>query len=162
MRDRPPIEWALLPLKKYASFRGRAPRAEYWWFCLLAAVGWFILTQVGRAAGAGDALAFAFDLAMVLPWLGVTVRRLHDAGRSGRWLLLFVVAWVIITLIGYALGSMDEPSESVAVTAGITIFLIMIFAVFSLLALMVLPGSSGTNRFGPDPYGPDPLEDVFA
>jgi len=159
---RRPIEWAVLPLKRYAAFRGRAPRAEYWWFCLLVAGGQLIFGQLDRLADIGAACSIVFGLAMALPWLAVTVRRLHDTARSGWWLLSFVLAWIAVTLIGIVLGSMDEPSESVEFTAGMAILLIVLGTVASLLALMVLPGTRMANRFGPDPYGPDQLEDVFA
>lgn len=162
MRNLPPIEWAILPLKRYAAFRGRAPRAEYWWFCLLLAAGRLICGQIDRLADTGVGFSIAFSLAMALPSFAVTVRRLHDTGRSGWWLMSFVLAWVAVSLIGFLLGTMDNPSESIAFTAGMAILLIMLGTVASLLALMVLPGTRHANRFGPDPYGPDQLEDVFA
>ncbi|KHK52093.1 membrane protein, partial [Burkholderia sp. A9] len=81
-------------LNQYAKFEGRARRAEYWYFALLTSVVSIIcqlITMVGHDAGAISLLvtivAGVASLALVLPSLAVTVRRLHDTGHSG-WLLL--------------------------------------------------------------------------
>ncbi|AFQ46635.1 DUF805 domain-containing protein [Burkholderia cepacia] len=81
-------------LNQYTKFEGRARRAEYWYFALLTSVVSIIcqlITMVGHDAGAISLLvtivAAVASLALVLPSLAVTVRRLHDTGHSG-WLLL--------------------------------------------------------------------------
>ncbi len=86
---------------KYVTFSGRAPRSEYWWFTLFAILAQIVLTFVDMAVfGANpygiDPLATIFSLAVLLPGLAVTVRRLHDTGRSAWWLLI-----VLIPVIGY-------------------------------------------------------------
>ncbi len=124
--------------RNYATFPGRARRAEYWWFILFSIIVSAILGVIDgavfgysftSATGEGSA-AFAYaspgilpsiwSLATFLPSLAVAVRRLHDTGRSGWWLLLF-----LIPLIGFIV----------------------------LLVWFASRGNPGTNAFGPDPIG---------
>lgn len=129
------------PLRKYATFEGRARRSEYWLFSLflflsgipagillmIAGVGAAGVSNADSAAGAGAAslvvivllLIGAFCLAMFIPSLAVSVRRLHDSDKSG-WLLL-------LSLIPF--GS----------------FVILIFT--------LIDGTPGPNRYGEDPKG---------
>ena len=71
-------------LKNYVNFEGRATRAEFWWFFLFNAVVGFVLGLFGKA---GTWLSGIWSLAILLPFLGVGARRLHDINKSG-WLLL--------------------------------------------------------------------------
>jgi uncharacterized membrane protein YhaH (DUF805 family) len=158
-----PFEWALLPLKKYATFKGRAPRAEYWWFYL----GTFIVSAVLKAldalAGTGDAIGNVGSIALLLPWIAVTVRRLHDTERSGWWILGLAVGVVAFIALFVGLGLFGQGSTAAAFTTGMVAILIILAAAITLLVFMVLPGTEGPNRYGPDPYGRhDELEEVFA
>lgn len=90
-------------LNKYATFRGRASRSEYWWFALFN-----ILVSI--AAGILDKLFFGNDssvfnalvsLALLLPSLAVSARRLHDIDRTAWWLLLWlvpVIGWIVLII----------------------------------------------------------------
>jgi len=89
--------------QKYVDFSGRAPRAEYWWFTLFN-----IIVQVGFAVVVGatqssilSIISALVSLALLLPSLGVLVRRLHDTDRSGWWCLLPLIPLVgaIIVLV---------------------------------------------------------------
>ncbi|MDP9423281.1 MAG: DUF805 domain-containing protein [Pseudomonadota bacterium] len=162
MRQLSPLEWALRPLKRYADFKGRAPRAEYWWFYLATLIVDRVLSFIDKQAGTDDSLSSIFALAIVVPWIAVTVRRLHDSDRTGWWLLIFVVPLAGFTAFavqaGYAGGGAVEDSPvpffglvALTVVAGITLFV-----------FMVLDGTAGPNRYGADPYGPDQLEEIFA
>ena len=84
-------------LSNYATFSGRAPRSEFWWWVLAALIAML-------AAGLLDGLLLPaaveqgykpvstlLALAIVLPNLAVTVRRLHDTDRTGWWVLLGLV-----------------------------------------------------------------------
>lgn len=102
---------------QYAKFDGVASVAEYWWFVLfnaiLGGVLYFlaIVLAIGVAAGGGDEEAAGvsggivllilglYGLAVLLPNLGVTIRRLHDAGYSGFFVLLNFVGLSIVTLV---------------------------------------------------------------
>lgn len=89
------MHWYLEALRKYAVFSGRSRRKEYWFFTLfnfLAAVG-LSMVDLMRSGVAADfsLLASIYSLVVLLPSLAVTVRRLHDVGRSGWWILIAFV-----------------------------------------------------------------------
>ena len=89
------MEWYVSALRKYAVFAGRAPRREYWMFVLISAVAVLVLGFVNGAMGADvPAIPLLYTLAVVLPGLAVTVRRLHDTDRSGWWLLILLAPLV--------------------------------------------------------------------
>ncbi len=80
--------------RKYAVFKGRATRSEYWYFILfniLVVLEFCLIDQMMGTfnfdAGYGP-LSAIYTLAMILPGLGVSIRRLHDTGRSGWWFLI--------------------------------------------------------------------------
>jgi uncharacterized membrane protein YhaH (DUF805 family) len=77
--------------RNYARFSGRASRSEYFWFAVFAGLVQFTLWVTDLAADDGEILSKVADLALLLPFTALTVRRLHDTGRSGWWLLLNVV-----------------------------------------------------------------------
>ncbi len=125
------MSWYMQVMKKYASFRGRARRAEYWWFTLVNSIIIGALLVVGSASnsdGTGGTLAniagvasiiyVLYTLAVLLPSLAVTVRRLHDTDRTGLWLLVSLVP-----LVGPIV----------------------------LLAFLVQEGNLRDNRYGPSP-----------
>ena len=86
-------------LLKYADFHGRASRPEYWWFGLanltLAAIFWLI----GNLGSPLGSLGLLYALVVLVPNLLITVRRLHDIGRSGWWLPLGIVPTPFVFLI---------------------------------------------------------------
>ena len=78
---------------KYATFSGRASRAEFWWFALfniLAAL--MLLNLVASFAGPeiGQTVVYLYNLLILSPSLAVGARRLHDMGHSGWWQLLYL------------------------------------------------------------------------
>ena len=90
------MNWYVEVLKKYAVFDGRARRQEYWMFYLInllisvvigVVVG--VLTVASRTNMGG--LTYLYSLAILIPSIAVGVRRLHDTGKSGWWLLLVIV-----------------------------------------------------------------------
>src|SRR5215213_11033512 len=103
------LSWYLEALKKYAVFSGRSRRTEYWYFVLFNLIvsivlGWIdaLLGTGGSYAGAG-VLSGIYGLAVLIPTLAVTVRRLHDIDRSGWWILIGVVPLIgAIVLLVFA------------------------------------------------------------
>ena len=84
----------------YANFSGRATRSEYWYFALfnfLINISFLIITYIAAYNGSSSAvgviyiLSIIYSLAVLLPSLAVGVRRLHDTGRSGWWILINLV-----------------------------------------------------------------------
>lgn len=92
------MNWFLECLsKKYAVVEGRARRKEYWFFTLFYCLGLIVLMIVdgitgtlSEQAGIG-LLSGVFVLATLVPYIAVTVRRLHDTDRSGWWILLSLI-----------------------------------------------------------------------
>lgn len=151
-----PIDWAKRPIKKYADFTGRAPRAEYWWYALALLVVFLVVNIVENLVGLGGMVGAVYGplfvilwLATIVPNIAVGVRRLHDTDRSGWWLLL-CAPYGLAT--AFMVQSVENGGMSGLGTAAILSAIGFICAIV-LLVFMVLPGTSGPNRFGPDPYG---------
>lgn len=132
-------------LTQYATFSGRAGRAEYWWFFAFL-LGVHIIA--GLVSGAlfplDEALAVSglLTLALLCPSLAVGARRLHDTDRSGWWLAM---PWGFAFLGELARG----PSGSELLGSA---FRLLSFASFILLLYwLIRPGTPGENRFGPPP-----------
>ena len=130
-------------LRKYVVFTGRARRSEFWFFELFVLLvnGLVLVVPFFNALQATSAplqttsappsradlvmallaiLGLLTILALLLPHLAASVRRLHDTDRSGWWYFIILVP----------------------------------FGAFVLLILYCLPGTTGPNRFGPDPLDP--------
>ena len=130
-----PLYGASLPeavsrfFKKYATFSGRASRSEYWWWALVSGLVSLVLnifTLVAGSAGAtlrqdgttvpgpgywiGLILSVIISLAIIVPSLAVSVRRLHDTNMSGWMYLLILVPFVgpILIVVFMAMGSKPE------------------------------------------------------
>ncbi len=81
--------------QKYADFNGRAPRSEYWWFVLAYAIAYVVLAVIGSILGRiGMFLPLLLALAVFIPAIAVSIRRLHDVDKSGWWLLIALVPFV--------------------------------------------------------------------
>lgn len=91
------MDWFIRALQQYAVFQGRARRREYWFFMLFYVLISSFLAVIDSIVGRFDEktgvglLSGLFTLGVLLPALGVAVRRLHDTGRSGWWLCLGIV-----------------------------------------------------------------------
>ena len=96
---------------KYVCFSGRARRKEYWMFTLVNIVISLILCVIDMQMNT-NVLQMVYGLAVLLPALGVSVRRLHDIGKSGWWLLLAFLPIVgpIVLLVFVCLDS--KPGEN--------------------------------------------------
>lgn len=93
--------------KKYFDFSTRAPRKEFWFFVLSYVVGVFILTLTDIATDTYDKesgiglFTSIFVLLTFVPYLAVSIRRLHDTNRTGWWVLIAIIpiigaVWLII------------------------------------------------------------------
>ena len=111
-------------LKKYAVFSGRARRAEYWYFFLFSLLIGIALGVVSAVIGdSKGTLGTLYSVAVFIPGLAVSVRRLHDIGKSG-WILLLT----LIPLLGF-------------------------FVSIWILILMIQDSTPGENKYGPNPKG---------
>jgi uncharacterized membrane protein YhaH (DUF805 family) len=147
------MDWALLPLRRYAHFSGRARRLEYWMFVLLLVFVAILLSVFDAAFGlawndrrAGGILSSIFVLGAVIPLLAASVRRLHDTGRAG-W-------WVTVPIASFVLGALAIEFDSAL--ASVLIAIPGTIGSIATLVFCCLPGTPGRNRYGLDPkYSPD-------
>ncbi len=97
------MHWFLDPIQNhYADFKGRATRREFWMFTLYVFIVYFVgalilgilstLVRIGFFLGMG--IWIIATLALLIPSLAFQVRRLHDTGRSGWWLLISFIPYV--------------------------------------------------------------------
>ena len=96
------MNWYVKVLKDYVVFTGRARRQEYWMFVLINVIISVVLSVIDMAIGM-RILTSLYSLALLLPSLAVGVRRLHDTGKSGWFLLIALIPligamWLIVVL----------------------------------------------------------------
>jgi len=98
------MKWYIEVMKKYAVFSGRARRKEYWMFFLCNMLISIALSAVtitaGYLLGVGEMISDAangiYFLAVLIPSIAVGVRRMHDIGRSGWWILCPIVNLIFL------------------------------------------------------------------
>jgi len=124
------MKWYLQALRKYAVFKGRARRREYWIFELMNSA--IVLALFVMAVALGKAgypyflsLPFIYLVATMIPSLSSSIRRLHDTNRSGWWLFISMLPVV---------------------------------GPFILLRITLMDSDPGENRFGPNPKKQLPAE----
>ncbi|MDE3115056.1 MAG: DUF805 domain-containing protein [Pseudomonadota bacterium] len=131
----------------YLDFAGRCGRRTFWYYVAAYAVCYVVLAIVQSVLNT-HALTGLFSLALLLPSLGISVRRLHDTNRSGWWILLGVVPGGLMAII--AAMAFITGSDS-------AFGLVMLLPIVTLAAVALLiywyaqPGDAGENRFGPPP-----------
>jgi uncharacterized membrane protein YhaH (DUF805 family) len=99
------MNWYLDAWKNYITFTGRSRRAAYWMFVLFNFIAVILANVIDNVLGlAGEAgygpFSMIYGLAVFLPGLALAIRRLHDTGRSGWWMLISFIPIVgLIVLI---------------------------------------------------------------
>lgn len=112
------MNWWITCMKKYADFSGRARRTEYWMFVLFNTIFAIVAAVLDNVLGLASEDTFGgimyglFSLAIILPTWAVTVRRLHDVGKSG-WSILISLIPLIGGIWFFVLTVTDsQPSEN--------------------------------------------------
>ncbi|WP_030538737.1 DUF805 domain-containing protein [Sphingobium sp. DC-2] len=128
------MEWMLLPLRRYAKFSGRSRPKEYWMFILFLILCFTAIAIIEGALGIsttehwaqsgqwgfdtgyrtrGGPLTALFGLAVLIPWIAVAVRRLHDSDRSGFWLLIlfFPIIGSLVLLVFFIMSGTRGPNR---------------------------------------------------
>ena len=167
------MKWYIKCLKQYADFSGRARRKEYWWFMVInfiismvLVIGWLIpLIKLGynyAATGVEDIdemeimltamkspflyIYMLYYLAIIIPSIAVTVRRLHDIGKSGYWAFLIYG--------GSFLGSISQYSLQTTNTLAYIIIALTCFVIIIISLVWMFTNSDyGPNQYGPNPKG---------
>ena len=140
-------QWYVKCWKEMVNFQGRARRAEYWSFTLVNLLFLIPLLILGLALGGKNIVlivAVAYYLAIIVPHLAVTVRRLHDSGRTGWWVFASAVLGGVANLMPFFLSLGSS----------------LIFAVI-MLGFLVSDSDYGTNKWGDSPKYPDGKEKVL-
>ncbi len=185
------------PLVKYADFQGRSRRSEFWLWALLRYIINSVLGIIVASIMMGNMsvlftnpnpdpqifmqhyfgsmmtimpIMSVVRLAFLLPDLAVGVRRLHDIGRSGWWLVMpfavGIIGLFVAMIVGgtqvwslIRLGDHASDAQSAGAAFGIIGTVLLAVALPSLIAWVVMlvffvtEGKRGPNRFGPDPKG---------
>ncbi|MGY0217603.1 DUF805 domain-containing protein [Endozoicomonadaceae bacterium StTr2] len=107
------MEWYLKVLKQYAVFSGRARRKEYWMFILINFLIALAIGFVEGLLGSPGVLSLVYSLAILIPSIAVTVRRLHDTERSGWWVLISFIPLIgtIVLLIFLVMDSKEGENK---------------------------------------------------
>ena len=95
------MNWYFEVLKKYAVFDGRAHRTEFWLFFLFSFIISLFLGVIVGLVGSLWFITTLYALAVLIPGLAVSVRRLHDTNRSGWWILTGLVpilGWIALLI----------------------------------------------------------------
>lgn len=164
-------------MRAYANFNGRARRKEFWMFVLFSCIIMYLFLAVWAIAGgfnydneflldlSNDPFAlwrsmfasawyyYAISLVFLLPGLAVTVRRLHDTGRSGWMLGLYwlVYACMIGIIVGMFYSIRNTHGILLWIVGGFPIYLRGFAFILAFLVWLCLPGDRGTNPYGIDP-----------
>jgi len=141
------------------SFEGRTRRSHFW-------IGWLICLGVSVVAGWIPVIGFFISIALIWPNLAISVKRLHDMGKSGwlvaiPWVVTLVGMFVAFGMIGVAaFGNVaalerEDPAAILALIGpALGLFcLIALVGLGFLLWIGLSDGQRGDNRYGPNPKG---------
>ncbi|HEY2445300.1 MAG TPA: DUF805 domain-containing protein [Rhizomicrobium sp.] len=140
----------------YTDFNGRVGRTQFWYYIAVYIVVAILVSIVGSIVGIGSGLRGLFSLALLLPNIGMTARRLQDTGRPGTW------AWLLIVPLGLAIltGIFAFATWFALGLFGLWLILAPLMSLLGLASLAVAialiyfcaqPGTSGPNQYGPEP-----------
>lgn len=177
--------------QKYITFSGRASRSEFWWSYLFIALVKIVLDLLASGLNSNffDTLPNLWYLAVLIPSLAISVRRLHDTGRAGTWILLpygLIVGGCIVMIVGgvatmfsvatYATTSYYSSSSSSYLLNSIGVvglaILVIVAGLVVNIVLMALPSNPNGVRFdkpdnapmpgqGPAPQQPTPGQNAY-
>ncbi len=99
-------------LNNYTNFQGRSRRSEFWWWTLAYFIGYMVIVFIGGVVSAAELLGGIFVLALVIPNLAVSVRRFHDIGKSGWWILISLIPLLgLIAIIYFFVQPSEGPNK---------------------------------------------------
>jgi uncharacterized membrane protein YhaH (DUF805 family) len=132
----------------YVDFEGRTGRKEFWYY-ILAYVILYIAVRIVESIISLHVFTQILSIALLLPNLGIGVRRLHDTDRSGWWILIGVVPAFILGVLS-AMALMAGGLGAMLVITSIFSFVVLAAAAL-LIYWYAQPGTAGSNRFGAEP-----------
>jgi uncharacterized membrane protein YhaH (DUF805 family) len=101
--DKSPIDYYIDAFRKYATFSGRATRAEYWWFYLVTIAVSILIGILESILNIPFGLiSIIYSLASLIPNIAIQVRRLHDVDKSAWYMLLnfvIIIGWIWLLIL---------------------------------------------------------------
>jgi uncharacterized membrane protein YhaH (DUF805 family) len=153
-----PIDYYFLAFSRWNDFKGRSNRPEYWHFFWVNLVVSMLLGLVDSALtliSPGVAqVGNLYSLLVILPNVAVTVRRMHDIGKSPLLLLIYLVItavpfWGLMYLVGFdaeaLFGNPEGPYFSYAMVWLVLVSVLSLYFIY----LFALKGDAGDNAYGP-------------
>ncbi len=170
--------------RKYFDFKGRARRSEYWWYCLFSVVAcliWALFGTLLLALPVGMAVQHVSGnetaglttmiiilciplLFLVLPSISVQVRRLHDTGRSGWWMVASIILEIVAAALPFTLfGSdaidfdfMEEFSRSFELSTAAGVADVVLTIATNAMSIILIVFSIFDSHKTENKYGPSP------
>ena len=111
-----PMQWYLLVLKKYNVFTGRARRSEYWYFVLINLFNSILTSYMDATFGTFDEetkigyINVAYAMVVLIPNIAVNIRRMHDVGKSG-WYMLIPIYNIVLAVTPGIIGENKYGSD---------------------------------------------------
>ena len=107
------MEWYIKVMQNFLVFSGRARRKEYWMFVLFNVLITFGIGLAESMIGLPGTLSSFYALVVLIPSVAVGVRRLHDTGRTGWWMLLNLlpVIGTIVLIVFFCFDSEEGTNE---------------------------------------------------
>lgn len=105
------MNYYVMAFKKFTQFEGRSSRSEYWYFALFNFIVSIAISAIAEVMGtmALGGLSILYSLAIIIPSVAVSVRRLHDTNRSGWWILISLVPIIgFFVFLYFAVQPSDE------------------------------------------------------
>lgn len=133
---------------KLLKVEGRAPRSEFWWFILFSVLASLVLNILLIVPFLGAIIMLVGEVWLLIASITVTARRLHDRDLSGWWMLAPYALMTGGLIAGFLVALVFPDIGSI-----LMLFLTSVGALsyIVLLVVLILKGTEGPNRFGPDP-----------
>lgn len=111
--DRSPIDYYIQAFQKYGQFSGRATRAEYWWFYLVTFAVYILASILDSILSIPFGLiSTIYSFGSFIPTLALLVRRLHDTGKNGWFLLVIFIPFLGILLFVISMFTDSTPGDN--------------------------------------------------
>ena len=106
------MEWYMQAWRDYKKFDGRSRRTEFWMFILVNFGVSFALGMVEAMFGSPGFLSGLYSLAVILPAVAVSVRRLHDIGLPGLWAIVMFIPVLNLVLLLFFMTRDSQPGPN--------------------------------------------------
>jgi uncharacterized membrane protein YhaH (DUF805 family) len=138
----------------YMDFNGRVPRAQFWYYILVAVLIGVVAAVLGGIVGT-TLVSAVVSLGLLLPNAGMAARRMQDTGRSGQLVWIWVIVGAIYGVMNLLIG-LTGPLGALAFlafffTIGWLVSLAMLVATIAIIYFCAQPGQAEANAYGPVP-----------